>query len=172
MTPKTYRFNELQISAFWIPGMWIESGEDSNVPSQRGADLSTGSGLGARIGVGSQKQGVGVLYTTTWHDENNTDTRAQTSALYFDALARHQLTQGRIDMWFTAAASLGAAWVDFDTPVYDNEVGGAAQLRFMLDFQVSRKVAFDVGMAGFIWGWPGNTGAYGAYLLVGGKLMF
>ena len=161
--------NRLHADAFWVPAIWIEPDlDDEPMPEP---DLDTGSGLGLRLSMQGRNQGVGLLYVTTWHDKRATGTSAQTHSLYADFMARERIYGGTPRTYLAFDGGLGLAWLDFDGP-FDESVTGAIQLRGMLEMELGRSFGLQGGIAGFLWGYPGETVAYGSYIFLGAELIF
>ncbi len=164
------RYNRWDVNVFWVPASWIKVQEDASTGTGE-SDLNGGAGWGARVGVTNGNQGIGLMYVGSFNQDDSTKTDADTHAAYIDFMARHQVNDGTNRAYLTVAGGLGGVRVDYrDT--YDSSTGGAFMMRAALEWEIGRHAGVDFGIAGFVWGHPGDTIGYGSYFTVGGKFMF
>ena len=165
--------SKLEVSGFWIPVMSVSADEDRGETDngiEFEADLESGTGFGARFGVG-ETHGLGLLYLTTHHDERDVDTSARTHAAYLEYLLR--LIESKSDpihAHVSVAAGVGGAAFDFDRAL-DDTGGAAGQLRVEAGVG-SESVRLTLGAGGFLWGYPGETIGTGGFLTLGMLVRF
>jgi hypothetical protein len=169
---RPFAFESPTIDVQWIPAFWITPDVESDAAPGVDADLEAGTGGAARIGMGTREQDIGLLYTTTWHDERASDTRARTHALYVDFVYRTFVPDSGNAIGVAVAAGLGGARLDFDDNAFESSVEGAAQIRGEAEFHVADPLVVSAGLGLFLWGHPGDTVAYGSWLTVGIKVIF
>lgn len=164
--------DHVTVEAGYVPVMWINADVESESRSIGSPDLDPGSGVTARAGLGTKEQNIGLLYLGTWHDENRAHVDATTQSLLLDFLYRSPLTSLGEEATFSLSIGLGMAQLAFDGPYYDDHTTGAVQMRTDVEYPVARPLTLSAGFAGFLWGQPGETVAYGTYFTVGAKLVF
>lgn len=167
---------DLEVSGFWVPAFKVNPDEDERERNQGiefDADLDTGSGWAARIGVGGDHrgQGLGLLYMTTRHREDLTRRHARTHSGYLEYLMRTPHSRGPLDATFAAGIGVGGAAFDFDGG-FDDTGGGAVMLRGEVGLRLFHQIDLTVGGGGFLWGYPGETIGYGGFFTVGGSVRF
>ena len=156
---------------FWLPAVWLEVDEKNKLAQNTAADVAIGSGVGMRAAVGNKDQSIGLYYMGTFHDENTADASVRTDSIYLDFDAVTPALPDTNALLVRAGAGVGVAFVSFDR-AFDNASTLAFNLRLGLDYQPSPRVALGVGLGGFLWGTPGDTVAFGSFVLLGGTLTF
>lgn len=169
---RPFSFREFEVEAFWLPAVWAKLDFDDDQAPTSSADLDTGSGFAGRIAMGTGQESIGILYTQSMQDEETTRTDVRSQQACLDCLYRSPLADLGGAVWLQAAGGFGLAWVDFDDDRFDSYVTGAAELRFALEFHVTRQFALTGGIMGFLWGEPGDTKAYGTAATLGASLVF
>jgi hypothetical protein len=166
-----FGLDHVRLDAFFIPAFWITADEDHSTPTGTDrADLDTGTGFGLRAGVGSEHQSIGLMFVTSFHEEETSDSDASTQALYLD-FAYHDAIVGVRGATFEVGAGLGVARLEFDRE-FDTSTEGAFNLHGMLKFAVTENFGLGAGLGGFLFGHFGDTVAYGTWLMVGASLAF
>ena len=156
---------------FWLPAVWLEVDEKNRLAPNADADVAIGSGVGMRAAVGNKDQSIGLLYMGTFHDENTTGASVRTDSIYLDFDVAMPAVPDTTAVLVRAGAGVGVAFISFDRG-FDDASTLAFNLRLGLDYQPSPRVSFGVGLGGFLWGNPGDTVAFGSFVLVGGALTF
>jgi hypothetical protein len=167
-----FRFQRPSVEVQYLPAVWITPDVDDDKFTGKEPDLSTGQGVFARAGLGSNQQNIGLSYFGSWFDENESDHDARIDAVQLDFQFRAPLPEGGGIGWFSVAAGLGAAELSFSGSAFDDETTGIASLRGELEFRVVDPLTLSAGFGGLILGVPGDTVAYGTFLMVGAKLIF
>lgn len=164
-------FDRIQLDAYAVPALWIDS--ESRGSGQFGgkAEVETGAGYGLRFGVGDRKLNAGLLYQATWHDEQRTGGTAQLEFLLLDLAWRVPLTESTTRINFIGNLGLGGAWIELPGN-FENDKGGALMLRAGVEYELSDTFLLDLTVGAFGAGEIGNTLGYGTVLTLGGKLMF
>jgi hypothetical protein len=156
---------------FWLPAVWLEVDEKNRLAPNAAADVAIGSGVGMRAAIGNKDQSIGLLYMGTFHDENTTGANVRTDSIYLDFDVAMPAVPDTNAVLVRAGAGVGVAFVEFNQS-FDDASTLAFNLRLGLDYQPSPRVSLGVGLGGFIWGNPGDTVAFGSFVLLGGTLSF
>jgi hypothetical protein len=149
----------------YLPAAWLEFDDDTSSAPSAVDGSADGDGYGGRFAIGNKDQSIGAMYQG--FDLSGDIGTIRIDSLYVDFDVRVPLSEGGGNFSLLIGAGLGGARFDYDNGAggVDNE--GAAQLRAVLNFNPSRAFSFDVGFGGVIYGHPGETEAYGSYVLVG-----
>ncbi|MEY3160431.1 MAG: hypothetical protein RIT25_422 [Planctomycetota bacterium] len=158
------------VQAAVLPAAWMQFEQDD--PSGSGEVIKTrteGWGWMGRFALGNTNQGLGLCYQGFSLDGDEGD--IDLHSFYLDADIRVPIREVS-GMYAVAGAGLGAA---FDSPGGfdpDWSVDAAAYLRFAVGVEVSKGWTVDVGggVAGF--GHPGDTEAFGSFVMLGSTLSF
>lgn len=132
----------------------------------------TGPGLGLRTAVGNAEESIGLLYTGMFVDDESTSTELDAHALYVDFDTTLTLPDGPQGLALRAAAGLGVASMGFGDARFDDVQTGAANLRIDMQFAPTPGLALGFGVGGFVYGFPGETEAYGSFMQLGLRLTF
>jgi hypothetical protein len=154
---------------FWLPAVWLEVDQKNQLSTK--PDVAVGSGVGMRAAVGNKDQSIGLLYMGSFHDENTTNASVRTDSVYLDFDVAMPAVPDTNTVLVRAGAGVGVAFIGFERG-FDDASTLAFNLRLALDYRPSPRVAFGVGLGGFYWGTPGDTVAFGTFVLLGGTLTF
>lgn len=158
-----------RVEAYWIPALSVIADEDPNEPGgdvHFDADLRTGDGWAARIGLHEQGSGFGLLYMTTLHSEKSASTTARTHAAYLEFRLSTDRDQEAPFFFGSLAAGAGAAIFEFSDG-YDDTGAAAGMSRLEVGFVPVDRLSVIVSGGGFLWGYPTETIGYGAFLMLG-----
>lgn len=156
--------------AVWTPAVWLESDSGDENAVFRAIGSADGSGYGLRAAVGNREQSIGLLYHGLDLEADDGDLLVHQALLDFDV--RLALAEGGGSFHVLAGAGIGGVWLDLDRGREKPSVEGASQLRLGLGFAPSRWFAAHAGLGGLLYGHPGDTKAYGSFLMIGATLTF
>jgi hypothetical protein len=156
------------LEGFWIPVLSMQADIDSDEPGggvEFEADVESGPGWGLRYDFHKSESDVtiGAMYMGTTHTERITDRDVDIHSAYVTASGDFELTDylsGRV------TAGAGGVVVDFSEG-FDDTGGGALLISGGLGFTIIENLRAGVDVGGFLWGYPGETIAYGGFCTFG-----
>jgi len=157
--------DRILVEGQYLPVAWLEFDDDDSSATSAVDGSADGDGYGGRFAIGNKDQSIGAMYQGL--DLSGDSGTIRIDSLYVDFDVRVPLSEGGGNFSLLIGAGLGGARFDRDIGASGIDNEGAAQLRAVLNFNPSRAFSFDVGFGGVIYGHPGETEAYGSYVLVG-----
>lgn len=159
------------VEAAVLPAAWMQFEQDD--PAGGDEEIKTrteGFGWMGRYAIGNADQSLGLCYQGFSLDGDEGD--IDLHSVYLDADIRVPIEEVGGNVFAIAGAGLGAA---FDSPGGfdpDWSVNAAGYIRFAFGVQVGHGWTVDLGggVAGF--GHPGETEAFGSFVLLGSTLTF
>jgi hypothetical protein len=162
-----------RIELFWVPVLGMKADIDEDEPGggvEFGAEIESASGWGARceFSRGSSKTAWGLMYTGTSHTEESTGSDVDIDAAYLIGSSYLEVgprVVGRLTL------GVGGVIVDFSEGFGDTG-GGAAMIGGGLGVEVVENLYVGIDGGGFLWGYPGETIAYGGFMTLGAAYRF
>lgn len=155
------------VEAAAIPAAWLTRDLDG-VSSN--PDAEDAAGYAVRVAVGNSDQSVGLLAQGFHGDDDEVDGGLDVGTLGLDTDVRTPLDREGPGWFFLrAGGGIGGAFVDNDD---DPGTQLEAQLRLGLDFQPVPSFLLSASFGGIVIGHPGETEAYGTFVMLGGGLVF
>lgn len=158
------------VEASAIPAAWLRLDSDDNTPGAPDPGEADGFGFGGRVAVGNKDQSIGALYQGLELSGDFGDVTSH--ALFADFDVRVPLRDAGGVFSLLVGAGLGAARFDSGLAGAGPDTEGAAQLRFVLECNALKNLSFDLGAGGVVYGHPGETEAYGTFVLAGLTVTF
>ncbi len=153
-----------------IPAAWLKLDSDDETPGAPDPGEADGFGFGGRVAVGNKDQSIGALYQGLELSGDFGDVTSH--ALFADFDVRVPLRDAGGVFSFLVGAGFGVARFDSGLAGTDPDTEGAAQLRFVLEYNALKSLSFDLGAGGVVYGHPGETEAYGTFVLAGLTVTF
>jgi len=148
-----------------IPAAWLRFDTDDESPGAPDPEEMDGFGYSGRVAVGNKDQSIGVLYQGYEFSGDLADVSVH--SLFADFDVRVPLEDGGGLFSFLVGAGFGFARFETGTVASQPDNEGAAQLRFVLEYNAAKSLTFDLGGGGVVYGHPGETEAYGTFVLLG-----
>jgi hypothetical protein len=153
-----------QVEGFWVPVLAMQGDIDSDEPEggvEFEADVESGPGWGVRYDLVNteSRTAFGGLYIGTSHTERQTGRDVDVHAAYVTVSGDFEPVEGIL-----TRVTLGAGGVVVDfSQSFDDTGGGALMIAGGFGLEVTESLRAGIDGGGFLWGYPGETIAYGGF---------
>lgn len=166
-----FPYSAVHVGAAYIPWARLDLDERSFDLGTPDPDIDDGTGYAVRFGNYEDSLGMEAVFSTTEHDDRNSDNKLHTYAAYVNLTDRSELWRGPIGAWMGVGAGLGLIKFDWDR-AYLSELTALWQVEGIGALQLGPKATLEVRGQAFFAAHPTNTVGTGLTLMVGGTVYF